>query len=123
MLTILRLGQTTLAAATVLHVPGQRTGYCHYIARDEQAVPCRYSVGKIILCQVIRWAMQRKIAELNLAYGTVEYKKYLGGSVYAQHDFHATPGWQSFRARWISSMRSAPPPCRALCSISAISSM
>ena len=85
-LFLLYLEQTVVAAMTLLHVPGQHTGYCHYLARDAQALPARYSTGKIMVCQAIRCAMQRKIRELNLSVTSMDYKIQLGGAAYEQHD-------------------------------------
>lgn len=81
---VLRLGTRIIAVATLLHTPGEDTGYAHFLARDVAALPNRYSPGLYLINHQIRWLITRGATRLHLGCGNTGYKTMLGGQEFPQ---------------------------------------
>jgi CelD/BcsL family acetyltransferase involved in cellulose biosynthesis len=75
----LSISSHPVALATLLHIPGQSTAYYHYAVRDLDALPQRYSPGLVVLDHLIRRAIERGAAALQMGAGNAYYKTLVGG--------------------------------------------
>ncbi len=83
---LLRVGGKAVAAASVLHLPGQPVACLHVVGRDLHALPKRYSPGILLASQTIRWAIERGATAFSLGQWVMPYKLVLGGVEYPQYE-------------------------------------
>ncbi|MHB9132512.1 MAG: GNAT family N-acetyltransferase [Armatimonadota bacterium] len=88
---VLRVQGKQIAGATVLHLPEQDIAHYHVVGRDTSPEYVRYRAGIVLLCRIIRWAIQQRLREIRMGQGQFAYKVNFGATEREQ--------WELFLAR------------------------